>query len=135
MAAGAYALGLTYKEFCVIGNIYVQGLILVLSALSIFYTMVKIVKKKKSILRITMLIASAIYALLYFFGFALICRHYAMPLEEAFDLCVHELSHFGQVFYGVGYIGANIIIFVVGWLIVLAFNIIITMFLKKSGNV
>ena len=37
MAAGAYALGLTYKEFCVIWNIYIQGLILVLSALSILY--------------------------------------------------------------------------------------------------
>ena len=131
MAAGAYALGLTYKEFCVIGNIYVQGLILVLSALSILYSMVKIVRKRKSTLRIAMLIASAVYALLYVFGFALICRHYAMPLVEAFDLCVHELSHFGQVFYGVGYIGANIIIFVVGWLIVLAINVMITYFLKN----
>ena len=131
MAAGAYALGLTYKEFCVIGNIYIQGLILVLSALSILYSMVKIVRKRKSTLRTAMLIASAVYALLYVFGFALICRHYAMPLEDAFDLCVHELHYFGQVFYGVGYIGANIIIFVVGWLILLVINVMITYFLKN----
>ena len=135
MAAGAYALGLTYKEFCVIGNIYIQGLILVLSALSIFYTMVKIVRKRKSPMRIAMLMASAIYALLYVIGFAIICWHYAMPLDEAFDLCVKELKLFGHWFHDVGYIGANIIIFVVGWLVVLVFNIIITIFLKKSSNV
>ena len=94
MAAGAYALGLTYKEFCVIGNIYVQGLILVLSALSIFYTMVKIVRKRKSKLRIAMLIVTAVYASLYVIGFILICRYYAMPLDDAFNLCVQELKSF-----------------------------------------
>lgn len=132
MAAGAYALGLTYKEFCVIGNIYIQGLILVLSALSILYTMVKIVRKRKSTLRIAMLIASAVYAFLYVFGFALICRHYAMPLDDAFNLCVQELKDFGQSFYGVGYIGANIIIFVVGWIFLLILNVLINMFLNKQ---
>lgn len=132
MAAGAYALGLTYKEFCVIGNIYVQGLILVLSALSILYSMVKIVRKRKSMLLIAMLIASVVYALLYVFGFALICRHFAMPLDEAFDLCVHELQSFGQSFYGVGYIGANIIIFVVGWMFLLILNVLINMLLNKQ---
>ena len=133
MAAGAYALGLTYKEFCVIGNIYLQGLILVLSALSIFFTMVKNVRKKQSTLRITMLIASAIYALLYVIGFILICRHYAMPLDDAFNLCVQELKSFGQSFYDVGYIGANIIIFVVGWLFLLILNVLMTIILKKWG--
>jgi len=132
MAAGAYALGLTYKEFCVIGNIYVQGLILVLSALSIFFTMVKNVRKKQSTLRIAMLIVSAVYASLYVIGFVLICRHYAMPLEEAFNLCVQELKSFGQSFYGVGYIGANIIIFVVGWIFLLILNVLINMFLNKQ---
>ena len=132
MAAGAYALGLTYKEFCVIGNIYIQGLILVLSALSISTTLVKIVRKKKSTLRIAMLIASVVYALLYVIGFALICRHFAMPLDEAFDLCVHELQSFGQSFYGVGYIGANIIIFVVGWMFLLILNVLINMLLNKQ---
>lgn len=132
MAAGAYALGLTYKEFCVIGNIYVQGLILVLSALSIFFTMVKNVRKKQSTLRIAMLIVTAVYASLYVIGFVLICRHYAMPLDDAFDLCVHELSHFGQSFYDVGYIGANIIIFVLGWLLLLILNVLINMLLNKQ---
>lgn len=132
MAAGAYALGLTYKEFCVIGNIYVQGLILVLSALSIFFTMVKNVRKKQSTLRIAMLIVTAVYASLYVIGFVLICRHYAMPLEEAFNLCVQELKSFGQSFYNVGYIGANIIIFVVGWLFLLILNVLINMLLNKQ---
>ena len=132
MAAGAYALGLTYKEFCVIGNIYIQGLILVLSALSISTTLVKIVRKKKSTLRIAMLIAFVVYALLYVIGFALICRHYAMPLEEAFNLCVQELTSFGQSFYDVGYIGANIIIFVLGWMLLLILNVLINMLLNKQ---
>jgi hypothetical protein len=133
MAAGAYALGLTYKEFCVIGNIYIQGLILVLSALSIFFTMVKNVRKKQSTLRIAMLIVTAAYASLYVIGFVLICRHYAMPLEEAFNLCVQELKSFGQSFYDVGYIGANIIIFVLGWLFLLILNVLMTIILKKWG--
>ena len=132
MAAGAYALGLTYKEFCVIGNIYVQGLILVLSALSILYTMVKIIRKRKSTLRIVMLIVTSVYASLYVIGFVLICRHYAMPPEEAFNLCVHELQSFGQSFYGVGYVGANIIIFVVGWMFLLTLNVLINMLLNKQ---
>ena len=134
MAAGAYALGLTYKEFCVIGNIYIQGLILILSALSILCTMVKIVRKKKSALLIVMLIASAVYALLYVIGFILICRHYAMPLDDAFNLCVQELQDFGQSFYNVGYIGANIIIFVVGWMILLILNVLMNIILKKYSQ-
>lgn len=134
MAAGAYALGLTYKEFCVIGNIYIQGLILVLSALSILCTMVKIVRKKKSAPLIAMLIASAVYALLYVIGFILICRHYAMPLDDAFNLCVQELQDFGQSFYNVGYIGANIIIFVVGWMILLILNVLMNIILKKYSQ-
>lgn len=131
MAEGAIVLGLTYKEFCVVGNIYLQGIVLVFSAFTWMFVMINKIKNKTSFLRCFMLIFSLLYGSIFVYAFSLICLHYYMPLEDAFNLCVKELISFGQSFYNVGYVGANIIIFVVGWLFLLIFNVSIGCIMNK----
>lgn len=134
MATGAHLLGLTYKEFCVLGNIYLQSLVLVLSAFAISYVAWKKVKEKKSAVRVLTFALSILYSVVYLVVFFIICRHYAMPLEDAFDLCVEELKSFGKAFFHVGYMAANLIIFVIGWLLVFLFNIAIYRSIGRIGN-
>lgn len=134
MATGAHLLGLTYKEFCVLGNIYLQSLVLVLSAFAISYVAWKKVKEKKSGVRVLTFTVSILYSVVHLAVFFIICKHYAMPLEDAFDLCVDELKYFGKVFYHVGYVGANLVIFVIGWLLVFLFNIAAYRLVCRIGN-
>lgn len=134
MATGAHLLGLTYKEFCVLGNIYLQSLVLVLSAFAISYAAWKKVEEKKSGIRFLTCTVSFIYSVVYLVAFFIICKHYAMPLEDAFDLCVEELTYFGKFFYHVGYVGANLIIFVIGWLLVFLFNTAAYRLVCRIGN-
>lgn len=131
MAAGAYAVGLTYEEFCVLGNIYLQGLMIVISACYLVYVTFRLYTNKKSVVVLSLAFFSLVFALIDIVGYGIICSHYWMPLDKAFDLCVDELFAIGRTL-GVGYIGANLLIFVIGWLVVFIFNIIAAYIIKRK---
>lgn len=131
MATGAYALGLTYKEFCVVGNIYLQGLLLVSSAFASLFVMIRKIRLKITLARCTMLIISLSYSLFFLYMFYLVFQHYDMPLENAFNLCVRELNAFGYSCNNIGYVGANIVIFVIGWSVILIINALFARLLNK----
>ncbi|MDO4512051.1 MAG: hypothetical protein Q4B68_09580 [Bacteroidales bacterium] len=106
MAYFAWVLDLTYKEFCVIGNIYLQaGLCLMAS----FMPLLLCVRKQRiSVMSVFCLINTLIHSLLFF----IISIHYWMPLEKGFDLCYRELNQLAA-YTGTTYVFVNIVIFVI----------------------
>ena len=115
MAYFAWLLGLTYQEFCVIGNIYMQGAICLLAALAPLLLCIRTKQAPWEWL------LSGGNALLHLVIISLFFGHYWMPLERAFDLCVQDLNRLGALF-GSSYVMVNIIIFVILFVVDLALN-------------
>lgn len=57
-------------------------------------------------------------------------NHYDMPLEQAFDLTVRELIVAGNYTH-LGYVGINLVIYVLGFIAVIAINCSIASLIKK----
>lgn len=122
MAYFAWLLGLTYQEFCVIGNIYMQGAICLLAALA---PLLLCIRTKQAPWK---WLLSGGNALLHLVIISLFFGHYWMPLESAFDLCVQDLNHIGALF-GSSYVMVNIIIFVILFVVDLALNALLYLLL------
>lgn len=122
MAYFAWLLGLTYQEFCVIGNIYMQGAICLLAALA---PLLLCIRTKQAPWK---WLLSGGNALLHLVIILLFFGHYWMPLERAFDLCVQDLNRIGALF-GSSYVMVNIIIFVILFVVDLALNALLYLLL------
>lgn len=122
MAYFAWLLGLTYQEFCVIGNIYMQGAICLLAALA---PLLLCLRTKQAPWK---WLLSGGNALLHLVVISLFFSHYWMPLERAFDLCVQDLNKIGALF-GSSYVMVNIIIFVILFVVDLALNALLYLLL------
>ena len=122
MAYFAWLLGLTYQEFCVIGNIYMQGAICLLAALA---PLLLCIRTKQAPWK---WLLSGGNALLHLVIISCFFGHYWMPLESAFDLCVQDLNHIGALF-GSSYVMVNIIIFVILFVVDLALNALLYLLL------
>lgn len=124
-------VGLTYKEICVIGNIYIQGGILVLSSFAPFIALIRMMRKKASIGKGLYLLPSIIYGMACCFLFLLVCIRYIFPLTEAFDKCVFDLNILSN-FLNLSYEAVNILIFIILWGIAIAWNLFITKLILKD---
>lgn len=138
MGAGGVAWGLTYKEICVIGNIYMEAGICLLSALWLTWATIKIFRQRGTVSRGLLMSAGIAYGMTYLLGFWMICRHYAMPLEKAFDLCYHELIVLASDWH-TAYNNVNYLIFILLFLVLTLGNILVANCLlrisyKKPGN-
>lgn len=121
MAYFAYVLELTYKEFCVLGNIYLQAAICLIAAIAPVLVSVRTQKNKPAIAKlIVSLVNFSIHGVLFF----VICKHYWMPLDPAFDLCYKELMQLAST-TGTTYIFVNLVIFVILFVGDLIFNSIL----------
>lgn len=128
MGASGIAWGLTYKEICVIGNIYMEAVICLLSALWSTWTAIKAYRQKNTAFRMLIMLAGLLYGTIYVFGFLGICYHYAMPLEEAFDLCYHELLALVSLWHTT-YNIVNYLVFIILFLVLTLGNILAAKFL------
>ena len=138
MEAGGVAWGLTYKEICVIGNIYMEAGICLLSALWLTWATIKVFRQSRTVSSGLLMSASIAYGMIYLVGFWLICSHYAMPLEKAFDLCYHELTVLASDWHTT-YNNVNYLIFILLFLVLTLGNILVASCLlrisyKKTGN-
>ena len=138
MGASGVAWGLTYKEICVIGNIYMEAGICLLSALWFSWSTIKVFRQRRSVSSGLLMSAGILYGLAYLIGFCMICRHYAMPLEKAFDLCYHELIVLASDWHTT-YNNVNYMIFILLFLVLTIGNILFASRLlrisyKKTGN-
>lgn len=125
------AWGLTYEEICVIGNIYMESGIVLLSALWVLTSALKRYKTANHSGNKALLFAAIAYFSLYLAGFIWVCFHYAMPMKPAFDLCYNELimlSHKCHTTYN----NVNYIIFIYGLIVPLVVNTLIAVGLKPK---
>ena len=122
-------LGLSYKETCVIGNIHIQGGIWLLSAM--IPVIVLIQHKQTSLIKKPYLILAIGYGFIHSILFIMFCGRYSFPIMEGFDVCVKDLQHIAKN-YSTTYQAVNIYIFVVGWLLSVGWNIMITKLILKD---
>ena len=130
MGAVGIAWGLTYKEICVIGNIYLEAGVCVLSALWLTWTTIKVYRRNRTILHSLLMSAGLLYGMIYLFVFLLICIHYAMPMEKAFDLCYHELLMLASDWHTT-YNNVNYLIFIILFLVLTLGNILAAKCLQR----
>lgn len=124
MAYFAWMLDLTYKEFCVIGNIYIEAALCLMAAVA---PLLLCLRTRKGFV---MTAFCAINAAIHSVVFLVICMHYWMPLEDGFDLCYKELNQMGT-FTGLGYIAVNIVLFVILFVGDLIVNAVIYQLVKR----
>ena len=65
-------------------------------------------------------------------GFIAICIHYAMPMDEAFDLCYQELVGLTQKWH-ISYNNVNYLLFILPFILFTAGNIYLTRLIEKRG--
>ena len=137
MGVVGVAWGLTYKEICVIGNIYLEAGICLLSALWLTWSTIKAYGRNRTRQHCLLMSAGLLYGMIYLFVFLLICNHYAMPMEKAFDLCYHELLMLASD-WNTTYNNVNYLIFILLFLVLTVGNILLrsvcrTIHTKKMG--
>ncbi len=114
--------GLTYKQISVVFNLWIQGAVLVLSALAPSAAAVWQIAHGGSLLWVAALIPLLAYAALAVYGFVKMLKHYHLPFDHAFDLCVMDLQVLAHRWHST-YQMVNIIIFVVFYLLLIGLNL------------
>ena len=125
------ALGFTYKEICVIINIYAQSGLCLLSALWVTWAAIKRFLSRKTTGNGLLVVTGVIYGSAYTIGFLWVCQHYAMPMNQAFDLCYQELIQLSKD-YHISYNNVNYIIFILLFLVMTIGNMLIVKLLKNT---
>ena len=67
------------------------------------------------------LFVCASYAIIYLVAFIGMIKHYHLPMDDAFDLCVKDLQKVSRV-WRISYEAVNLIIFVWWWLSLVGIN-------------
>lgn len=129
MGAVGLAWGLTYKEICVIINIYMEASLCLLATLYLTWTTIRYCVRRKSPVSLIMAIVINAYCVVCLIGFLWICHHYAMPLPDAFDTCVIELRKLARQ-YHTTYNVVNYMIFIIFFLAHVVINLIGSQLIK-----
>ena len=120
-------LGLSYQEVCVIGNIYVQGALLVAAAaVPVWFAF-----KQKS--HYALKVAACINVLCYSALVLYFCFRYAPPLAASFDRCVEDLKNLAEAWHTT-YVVVNIAIFVLWWVASIFWNLLTTIYIYEGKS-
>ena len=120
--------GLTYKQISVVFNLWVQGAVLTLSGLAPAAACVYKLAHGGSHLWMAGVISFMAYAAIYVYGFVRMLRHYHLPFEDAFDLCVEDLQVLSAKWHTT-YEMVNLILFVLFFLVLIAINMFLAHYL------
>ena len=121
-------VGLTYKQISVVFNLWVQGAVLALSGLAPFGVIVYKMLESFSIGWLFLSIIFAIYGMVYVYAFVRMLKHYHLPFNDSFDLCVRDLQWLAKRWHTT-YQMVNLLIFVLFYLILLGINFLICYYL------
>ena len=75
-----------------------------------------------------------IYASVYIGGFMRLCQHYAMPMNDAFDLCYSELIQLAKDCHTT-YNNVNYVIFILLFLVITIGNILLVKLLQVRQQI
>jgi hypothetical protein len=114
--------GLTYKQISVVFNLWVQGAVLALSGLAPAGVTIYKIWESFSVNRLLLTIILILYGIVHVYGFIRMLKHYHLPFDDAFDLCVEDLVWLAKK-WNTTYQMVNIIIFVILYLILLGLNL------------
>ena len=115
--------GLTYKQISVVFNLWVQGAVLTLSGLAPFGVALHKMQESFSVGWLLGALAFACYGGVYVYAFIKMLRHYHLPFDDAFDLCVKDLMWVAEKWHTT-YHMVNLLIFILFYLILLGLNIL-----------
>jgi len=124
-------LGFTYKEICVIVNIYLEAGICLLSILWVAWLTVKRYTRFRTVGSGVLMVAGILYGLAGLATFILICNHYAMPMNDAFDLCYRELVQLAKD-YHTTYNNVNYAIFIMLFLVCTLGNLMVAKVISNT---
>ena len=120
--------GLTYKQISVVFNLWLQGAMLVLSAILPLVISVIHLCGCFTFPKLLVVIFLVIYALAYIWAFLRMLHHYHLPVNRAFDRCVHDLQVLARKWH-TSYQVVNLLIFVVAFLLLLSLNLCMSYFI------
>ena len=128
-------LGFTYKEICVIVNIYLEAGLCLLSALWVTWASIKCFTHRNTLGNGLLMATGIIYGIAYIGGFMWLCQHYAMPMNDAFDLCYRELIQLA-IDYHTTYNNVNYAIFILLFLVIIIGNTLLVklLLIKQHKN-
>ena len=125
-------LGFTYKEICVIVNIYFEAGLCLLSALWVTLSAIRCFAHRNTPGNGLLMATGIIYGIAYIGGFMWLCQHYAMPMNDAFDLCYRELIQLAND-YHTTYNNVNYVIFILLFLVIIIGDILLVKLLDVSS--
>lgn len=114
--------GLTYKQISVVFNLWVQGAVLALSGLAPAGVTIYKIWESFSVNRLLLTIILTLYGIVHVYGFIRMLKHYHLPFDDAFDLCVEDLVWLAKK-WNTTYQMVNIVIFVILYLLLLGLNL------------
>jgi hypothetical protein len=121
-------VGLTYKQISVVFNLWVQGAVLALSGLAPFGVIVYKLFESFSAVWLFLFFVFAFYGMAYVYAFIKMLKHYQLPFNDAFDLCVSDLQWLPKRWHTT-YQMVDLLIFVLFYLILLGINFLICYYL------
>lgn len=122
--------GLTYKQISVVFNLWLQGVVLMLSGLAPFGIAVYKMMGAFSLWWLLLSAVLLIYGFAYVYAFIKMLQNYHLPFNAAFDLCVDDLQRFAAK-WNTTYQMVNLLIFILFYLILLGLNILISYYLMS----
>lgn len=109
-------IGYSYKEICVIINIYLESGLCLLSVLWVTWISIRRFIRTKTVGNGILITGGIVYGIAGILLFLWICNHYAMPMNDAFDLCYRELIQLAKE-YHTTYNNVNYVIFIFFFLV------------------
>jgi hypothetical protein len=119
------SLGLSYKQISVIFNLYLQGGVLALSGIMPLVAIVLTILEHPNCISWLVMLLSIFYASIYVVGFVGLLRHYHLPMNYAFDLCVNDLEFVASKWH-ISYHAVNLVIFILWWVTIVAINLFVS---------
>ena len=116
------AFNLTYNQISVVFNLWLQGALLTFSGMAPAAAAVYKLCTSGSALWLAATVLLLAYAAVYIFGFIRMLRHYHLPFDDAFWLCVKDLEELAKKWHTT-YEMVNLIIFVLLFLVLSGANI------------
>ena len=113
--------GLTYKQISVVLNLWIQGGVLLLTGWTPFIIALWRLPGNPSYKDYSLIAVLALYGIIYLMGFVWMLRHYRLPFNRAFSICVSDLQILAAK-WGVTYQVVNLFILVFLFLAIIIIN-------------
>ena len=128
MAVVGWVFGLTYVEFCVIGNIWVPCLGIIAASIYLIYGCVKGFGRYPLIA-----VSGIVFGAIEIVGMLALLWHYQGSMNEAFYTCVRDLRYIAAL-AGTTYEVVNLVIYVLGSVVLMAIDIVGGKLLLGNSN-